>query len=53
VCCVDVVKAVVVAGIGKVTALELARRRARVILACRNVDSANETKGDNTEAGFY
>ncbi|CAN7995988.1 unnamed protein product [Ixodes pacificus] len=30
------------AGIGKETAMELARRKARVILACRNLEKANE-----------
>jgi retinol dehydrogenase 14 len=32
-------------GIGKETALGLARLGARIILACRNLDSANKTKG--------
>jgi NAD(P)-dependent dehydrogenase (short-subunit alcohol dehydrogenase family) len=32
-------------GIGKETALGLARLGARIILACRNLDSANQTKG--------
>ncbi|KAK5644593.1 hypothetical protein RI129_005893 [Pyrocoelia pectoralis] len=33
-------------GIGRETAIDLARRGARVILACRNLDSGNETKSD-------
>jgi NAD(P)-dependent dehydrogenase (short-subunit alcohol dehydrogenase family) len=32
-------------GIGKETAIALARLGARIILACRNLDSANQTKG--------
>ena len=32
-------------GIGKETALDLAQRGARVILACRNLARANEAKG--------
>lgn len=34
-------------GIGRETARELAKLGARVILACRNVESANEVKGKN------
>lgn len=34
-------------GIGKETARDIAKRGARVILACRNLDSANEVKGEN------
>lgn len=33
-------------GIGKVTATEMAKRKARVILACRNMDTANKVKGE-------
>lgn len=33
-------------GIGKETARDLAHRGARVILACRNIDKANETKDE-------
>lgn len=32
-------------GIGKVTATEMAKRKARVILACRNMDTANKVRG--------
>lgn len=32
-------------GIGKETARDLAKRGARVIMACRNLDSANQVKG--------
>lgn len=32
-------------GIGKETARDLVKRGARVILACRNDDKANEVKG--------
>lgn len=34
-------------GIGRETARELAKLGARVILACRNVERANEVKGMN------
>ena len=33
-------------GIGKESAKDLAKRGARVILACRNVDAANKVKGN-------
>jgi NAD(P)-dependent dehydrogenase (short-subunit alcohol dehydrogenase family) len=32
-------------GIGKETALELAKRGARVIMACRNLETANKVRG--------
>lgn len=32
-------------GIGRETAKDLAKRGARVILACRNMNAANEVKG--------
>lgn len=32
-------------GIGRVTAMELARRGARVIMACRTLETANKVKG--------
>lgn len=32
-------------GIGRETAKDIAKRGARVILACRNMDAANEVKG--------
>lgn len=32
-------------GIGKETAKDIAKRGARIILACRNLDAANEVKG--------
>ena len=41
------------AGIGKETALDLAGRGARVILACRNVQKANVIKGKFTEDFCY
>jgi retinol dehydrogenase 12 len=34
------------AGIGKETALGLAKLGARIILACRNLETANQAKGD-------
>lgn len=33
-------------GIGKVTAKKLAKRGARVIMACRNLETANEARGN-------
>lgn len=33
-------------GIGKETAKELARRGARVIMACRNLETANKARGE-------
>lgn len=33
-------------GIGKETARELAKRNARVILACRNVENASKVRGE-------
>ena len=41
------------AGIGKETALDLAGRGARVILACRNVQKANIIKGKFIEDYCY
>lgn len=38
-------------GIGKETARDIAKRGARVILACRNLDAANEVKGESEQ--FY
>lgn len=35
-------------GIGKETAKDLAKRGARVIMACRNLKSANLVKGEST-----
>lgn len=35
-------------GIGKETAKDLAKRGARIIVACRNMDSANKLKGSLT-----
>lgn len=32
-------------GIGRETAKDIAKRGARLILACRNLDAANEVKG--------
>lgn len=34
-------------GIGKETARDLAKRGARVIMACRNLTTANEAKGES------
>lgn len=34
------------AGIGKETALELARRGAKIIMACRNLEQANKVRGE-------
>lgn len=35
-------------GIGKETARDLAKRGARVIMACRNLKSANLVRGEST-----
>jgi len=37
-------------GIGKETARELARDGSRIILACRNLESANQVKGNLFQA---
>lgn len=39
-------------GIGKETARNLARRGARVLLACRNITAAEETKGTFENTSF-
>lgn len=40
-------------GIGRETARDLARREARVIMACRNVDAANKLKGELVLCFFF
>lgn len=40
-------------GIGKETARDIAKRGARVILACRNLDAANEVKGESNAANNF
>lgn len=35
------------AGIGKETARDMAKRGARVIMACRNLESANAARGEH------
>lgn len=39
-------------GIGKETARDLAKRGARIIMACRNTDTANQLKGLVTKTRF-
>lgn len=40
-------------GIGKETARDLAKRGARIIMACRNTDTANQLKGFVTKITLY
>lgn len=40
-------------GIGKETAKDLARRGARVIMACRNMETAKEARGNKVFYKLY